>query len=93
MNEQKDEFEFDVEGHRQLSAEGAEDDTVGHRYRPAEGADEDTEGHRYLSTRDDEDVEGHRIKGSHLIEDDEDVEGHRLAVQPPRDTDLGGTDH
>jgi hypothetical protein len=39
-----------------------------------------------------EDVEGHKFKQG-LIDDDEDVEGHRyVQVQPPRDTDLGGTD-
>lgn len=40
----------------------------------------------------DDDVEGHR-QGLEDIE--EDVEGHRIAgtnVQPPRDTDLGGTE-
>ena len=57
---------------------------------------EDVEGHKFKQglIDDDEDVEGHRIRGgNNLTDDDEDVEGHRyVQVQPPRDTDLGGTD-
>jgi hypothetical protein len=81
MNEQEKE-EFDVEGHKAAPLTD----------------DEDVEGHRIRGgnnlTDDDEDVEGHRHRDT-LIGDDEDVEGHRFAkadVQPPRDTDLGGTD-
>ena len=78
MNEQ-DKDEFDVEAHKA----GLEGDDLA----------EDVEGHKMKQGLiDDEDVEGHRVRDS-LIKDDEDVEGHRyLGVQPPRDTDLGGTD-
>ncbi len=40
-----------------------------------------------------QDVQGHKAG---LTDDIDDVEGHRLIstnVQPPRDADLGGTEH
>ena len=83
MSDQKDESEFDVEGHRIAAADGPEDDTEGHKFKDV------------FVTGDDEDVEGHKFKDVMITGDDEDVEGHRFdkgGVQPPRDSDLGGTD-
>lgn len=119
MNEQGNEFEPDVEGHKAADKAADKagllgDDTEGHRFAMAiddESAEsDDVEGHRVRHLEgDDADVEGHRnrpdrnrpdfMSGAErnrpeLLEDD-DVEGHRIPgsnIQPPRDTDLGGSE-
>jgi hypothetical protein len=99
MSENEQDNKFDVEGHGQ-GLEGDDTDVEGHRFRHESLLeDEDTEGHRFRheSLLEDEDTEGHRFRGGdHLLEDEDDVEGHRFTdthVQPPRDADLGGTEH
>ena len=92
-NKQAPLHEEDLQGHRQ-GLEGAEEDLEGHRLVSIEGDDEDTEGHRNRPDRNRPDFMADRNRPD-LLEDD-DVEGHRLVgtnVQPPRDADLGGTEH
>jgi hypothetical protein len=98
MNEQ-DKEDFDVEAHKtRLEGDDLAEDVEGHKMKAGLIDDEDVEGHRVKAGNlidDDEDVEGHRLKAGNLIDEDEDVEGHRMKgadVQPPRDTDLGGSD-
>ncbi len=79
MSEQGNEFEQDVEGHRIAAIEG-DDDTEGHRNRPDRNRPDFAFGaeRNRPDLLEDDDVEGHRIIGSN--------------VQPPRDTDLGGSE-
>jgi hypothetical protein len=80
-----------------------EEDLEGHRHALVEGADEDTEGHRvrernHPGINEEDDVEGHRVRERNHpgINEEDDVEGHRYVgsnIQPPRDADLGGTEH
>jgi hypothetical protein len=87
----------DLEGHRQ-GLEGTED-LEGHGLSSIEGDDEDVEGHRNRPDRNRPDRNRPDFMADRnrpdLLEDD-DVEGHRIIgsnVQPPRDADLGGTEH
>lgn len=86
-------FQDDVEGHRVAAADGPED-IEGHRVAAVDGPDDDTEGHRKIDRRADFQSDPERNRPGLLEEDD--VEGHRFKaghVQPPRDADLGNTEH
>jgi hypothetical protein len=78
MSEQGNEFELDVEGHKQGLLDDDAADVEGHKQAPLDGPDDDVEGHRQGLLEDIDDVEGHRF--------------FETNVQPPRDADLGGTE-
>ena len=96
MSEQGNEFELDVDGHQAALTDDI-DDVEGHRLRQIEG-DDDVEAHRNRPDRNRPDRNRPDFMADRnrpdLLEED-DVEGHRIIgsnVQPPRDTDLGGSE-